>query len=426
MAGLTEEIGNGEIAMAHYDKLETREPAERERALFAHLPHYLEQTRERAPALARRLEGIPSGEITDRASLARIPVLRKSDLAELQRSAPPFGGLAGGPLGQCAHVFSSPGPLYEPAARRADYGAFARALFAAGFRPGDLVYNTFSYHFTPAGLMVDSAAQELGCAVFPAGVGHTDLQVAAIAHLRPRGYAGTPSFLKILLDKAQETGADVSSLTSGLVSAEALPVTLRAQFAAQGIRVLQCYTTAELGVIAYESETMEGLIVNERLIVEIVRPGTDEPLTDGDVGEVVVTNLASPEYPLVRFGTGDLSAVLPGASPCGRTNMRIRGWLGRADQSAKVRGMFVHPGLVAQIVRRHPELLRARLVVRREGEADEMTLRCETESTAGRALADSVAASIRDICKVRGEVELVAAGSLPNDGKVIDDTRPVP
>ncbi|MEP6802477.1 MAG: AMP-binding protein [Acidobacteriota bacterium] len=412
--------------MAHYDKLETRETAERESSLFAHLPQYLEQTRGRSPALESRLEGISSAEITDRVSLARIPVLRKSDLADLQRAAPPFGGLAGVPLGQCGHVFSSPGPLYEPAARRADYGAFARALFAAGFRPGELVYNTFSYHFTPAGLMVDSAAQELGCAVFPAGVGQTDLQVAAISHLRPHGYAGTPSFLKILLEKAQETGADVSSLTKGLVSGEALPASLRTQFSQRGVRVLQCYTTAELGVIAYESESMEGLIVNERLIVEIVRPGTGEPVPEGEVGEVVVTSLASPEYPLVRFGTGDLSAVLPGGSPCGRTNMRIRGWLGRADQSVKVRGMFVHPGLVAQVLRRHPELLRARLVVRREGEADEMTLRCETKSTAGKALADSVAASIRDVCKVRGEVELVAPGSLSNDGKVIDDTRPVP
>ncbi len=411
--------------MAHYDKLETRDPEERERWLFAHLPRYLEQTRERSPALEKRLGGISSGDIINRRSLASIPVLRKSGLAELQRAAPPFGGLAGVPLGQCGHVFASPGPLYEPAARRADYGAFARPLFAAGFRPGDLVYNTFSYHFTPAGLMVDSAAQELGCAVFPAGVGQTDLQVGAIAHLRPAGYAGTPSFLKILLDRAHETAADVSSLTKGLVSGEALPATLRAQFGQRGIRVLQCYTTAELGVIAYESDSLEGLTVNERLIVEIVRPGTDEPLPDGEVGEVVVTNLASPEYPLVRFGTGDLSAILPGTSPCGRTNMRIRGWLGRADQSAKIRGMFVHPGLVAQVLRRHRELLKARLVVRREGEADEMMLRCETES-ASAALADAVAASIREVCKVRGEVELVPPGSLPNDGRVIDDTRPVP
>lgn len=412
--------------MAHYDKLETRDPEDRERALFAHLPQYLETARGRAPALAKRLEGLPSGEVTDRRSLARIPVLRKSDLARLQEADPPFGGLAGVPLGQCGHVFASPGPLYEPASRRSDYGAFARPLFAAGFRPGDLVYNTFSYHFTPAGLMVDSAAQELGCAVFPAGVGQTDLQVGAIAHLRPQGYAGTPSFLKILLDKAAETGADVSSLTKGLVSAEALPATLRAQFSERGIRVLQCYTTAELGVIAYESESMGGLIVNERLIVEIVRPGTDDPLPDGEVGEVIVTNMASPEYPLVRFGTGDLSAILPGTSPCGRTNRRIRGWLGRADQSAKVRGMFVHPGLVAQVLRRHPEVLRARLVVHRMNDADEMTLRCETGPAPDPALADAVVASIRDVCKVRGKVELVAAGSLTNDGKVIDDTRPVP
>lgn len=410
--------------MDYYDDLEVRDPAEREEALLRVLPAHLERAKA-APGMARRLEGIDPATITSGRALAKIPVLRKSELSELQKSEPPFGGLSTVAAGRAAHVFSSPGPLYEPAAD-GDFASFARPLFAAGFRKGDLVHNTFSYHFTPAGLMVDAGARALGCAVFPAGVGQTELQVAAIADLKPGGYVGTPSFLKILLEKARETGADASSLTKALVSGEALPATLRAHFEERGVAVLQCYTTAELGVIAYESGAREGLIVNEGLIVEIVRPGTDDPVPEGEVGEVVVTNLVSGLYPLVRFGTGDLSAALPGKSPCGRTNLRIRGWLGRADQSAKVRGMFVHPSLVARVLRRHPALLRARLVVRREKDADEMTLRCETASPRDAALARAVAESIREVCKLRGEVELVDPGALPNDGKVIDDTRPVP
>lgn len=409
----------------YYDELETRDPREREADLFARLPEHVERARARAPGLARRLEGIPSAGVSSRAALARLPVLRKSELADLQRREPPFGGFAARAPGEASHVFASPGPLYEPAGG-GDFASFARPLFAAGFRKGDLVYNTFSYHFTPAGLMVDGGARALGCAVFPAGVGQTELQVAAIADLKPQGYAGTPSFLNILLEKGRETGADTSSLKKALVSGEALPASLRTRFGEQGVAVLQCYTTAELGVVAYESPAREGLIVSEGLIVEIVRPGTGDPVPEGEVGEVVVTNLLSAEYPLVRFGTGDLSAILPGASPCGRTNARIRGWLGRADQSAKVRGMFVHPGLVAQVLRRHPEISRARLVVRREDDRDEMTLRCEAGSPAGEALVRAVVESIRDVCKLRGDVELVAPGSLPNDGKVIEDTRPVP
>ncbi len=413
------------VPMEHYDSLETRDPREREADLFARLPGHLDRARARAPELARRLEGIASAGITSREALKRLPVLRKSELAELQRRDPPFGGLAAVAEGRAAHVFASPGPLYEPAGE-GDFANFARPLFAAGFRGGDLVYNTFSYHFTPAGLMVDAGAHALGCAVFPAGTGQTELQVAAIADLKPQGYVGTPSFLKILIEKGRETGADTSSLKKALVSGEALPAGLRTSFEERGLAVLQCYTTAELGVVAYESPAREGLIVNEGLIVEIVRPGTGDPVPDGEVGEVVVTNLLSAGYPLVRLGTGDLSAVLPGASPCGRTNMRIRGWLGRADQSAKVRGMFVHPGLVAQILRRHPEIRRARLVVSRRDDLDEMALRCETESLAGEGLARAVVDSIREVCKLRGRVELVPSGSLPNDGKVIEDTRPVP
>jgi phenylacetate-coenzyme A ligase PaaK-like adenylate-forming protein len=407
--------------MEHYDELETRDPAEREAALFAALPEYLENAR-RAPALEQRLEGIASAEITNRAALARLPVLRKSDLSDLQRSNPPFGGLAAVESVRIAHVFASPGPIYEPAASRPDFAGFARALFAAGLRRGDLLYNTFSYHFTPAGLMVESGARALECPVFPAGIGQTELQVAAIAALRPRGYVGTPSFLKILVEKARETGTDLSSLSRALVSGEALPESLRSQFGQRGIAVLQCYTTADLGVVAYESEAREGLIVNEGLILEIVRAGTGDPLPEGEVGEVVVTNLRAPEYPLVRLATGDLSAVLAGRSPCGRTNARIRGWLGRADQSAKVRGMFVHPSLVAKVVERHPEIQRARLVIRQDEGADEMTLRCETASPS-ETLARSIEESIREVCKLRGGVALEVPGSLPNDGKVIEDTR---
>jgi len=409
----------------YYDFLETRDPLVREAELFARLPEQIETARRGAPELARILGDVPSAEIASRVALARLPVLRKSDLAELQKRSPPFGGLATVSPGQTVHVFASPGPIYELEGREPDFAGLARALFAAGFRRGDLLYNTFSYHFTPAGLMFEAGARALGCAVFPAGVGQTELQAETIADLRPLGYVGTPSFLKIVLEKGRELGSDHSSLKKALVSGEALPASLRAAFEEQGIHVSQAYMTADLGVIAYESEAREGLIVNEGILVEIVRPGTGDPVPEGEVGEVVVTSLRVPEYPLLRFATGDLSAVLPGTSPCGRTNMRIRGWLGRADQSAKVRGLFVHPSLIARIVRRHPEILRARLVVRREDDEDQMTLRCETGSPSAEGLARDVAGSIREVCKLRGEVELLPAGSLPNDGKVIEDARPV-
>ena len=409
----------------YYDFLETRDPLVREAELFASLPEQIEIARQRAPQLARILGDLPSAEIASRVALARLPVLRKSDLMELQKRAPPFGGLATVSAGQTVHVFASPGPIYELEGRDPDFAGLARALFAAGFRRGDLLYNTFSYHFTPAGLMFEAGARALGCAVFPAGVGQTELQAATIADLRPQGYVGTPSFLKIVLEKGRELGCDHSSLKKALVSGEALPGTLKAAFEEQGLRVSQAYMTADLGLIAYESEARDGLIVNEGILVEIVRPGTGDPVPEGEVGEVVVTSLRVPEYPLLRFATGDLSAVLPGTSPCGRTNMRVRGWLGRADQSAKVRGLFVHPSLIARILSRHPEILRARLVVRREEDEDQMTLRCETGSPPAEGLAHDVALSIREVCKLRGEVELLPAGSLPNDGKIIEDTRPV-
>jgi phenylacetate-CoA ligase len=406
----------------HYDSLETRDPAEREATLFVALRGQIENARRGAPEFKRLLEGVDPEAVTDRAALAALPILRKSDLTDRQRKNPPFGGFATVSPGEVSHIFASPGPIYELAARRSDYGQFARALFAAGFRPGDVIYNTFSYHFTPAGIMVDNGARALHCAVFPAGVGQTELQVATMADLKPQGYVGTPSFLKILFDKGQETGADLSSVRKALVSGEALPASLRAELGERGVFVLQCYTTADLGTVAYESEAMEGLIASEGLLVEIVRPGSGDPVPDGEVGEVVVTNTLTPDYPLLRFATGDLSAILPGASPCGRTNVRLRGWLGRADQSAKVRGMFVHPSLVVDVVRRHPEVGRARLVIGRVDDADIMTLHCETAAPT-EGLAAAVAESIREVCKLRGGVELVAPGTLPNDGRVIDDVR---
>ncbi len=410
--------------MDHYDALETREPEERERDLFARLPGYVERAIAAAPGLARKLAGIDPRSLTGRDALARVPVTRKSEMHDRQGESPPFGGFAAMPIGRAGHVFGSPGPIYEIDGGRADWARFARPLFAAGFRPGELVYNTFAYHFTPAGLMVDEGARALGCSVFPAGTGQTELQVAAIAHLRPDGYVGTPSFLKILLEKAREAGIERTSFRHALVSGEALPSALGTHLAEFGVAAVQCYTTADLGTIAYESEAREGLIINEELIVEIVRPGTGDPVGVGEVGEVIVTPLDSPAYPLVRFATGDLSAILPGISPCGRTNARIRGWMGRADQSAKVRGMFVHPGQIAEVARRHPDVLRARLVLTRDGDLDVMTLRCETPA-AHEGLADRVADTVREICNLRSAVELVTPGTLPNDGKVIEDARPV-
>ena len=404
----------------HYDTLETRDPAAREKELFAALRDHL-RAAVRAPAIARLLDGVELDAVTDRDALAALPVIRKSELLALQADSPPFGGLTPGGIADYANVFASPGPIFEPAPRRADPFRMARALFAAGARKGDLVHNTFSYHFTPAGAMLEGGARAIGCTVFPAGVGQTELQAQTIGRLRPNVYVGTPSFLEILLDKAAELGEDVSSITRGLVSGEALPPRLRAAIGERGVSVLQCYAVADVGLIAYESPALDGMILDEGVVVEIVRPGTADPVGEGEVGEVVVTPL-NPDYPLVRFGTGDLSAVMPGASPCGRTNTRIRGWMGRADQTTKVRGMFVHPSQVAGVVRRHPEIVRARLVVTSTGNQDVMTLHCEVED-AGPGIADAVAATVRDVCKLRGAIEFVTPGSLANDGKVIEDAR---
>ena len=365
--------------------------------------------------------------------MSQLPVIRKHELLEGQQVARDsllpaagaiarvFGGYSAIGWGQALRVFASPGPIYEPESARGDYWRFARALYAAGFRAGDLAHNCFSYHFTPAGSMMETAAHAVGCTVFPGGIGQTEQQVQAMRDLAPNGYMGTPSFLKIILEKADEMQVTVPSLRRALVSGEAFPPSLRDWLAARGVQGYQAYGSADLGMIAFETTAREGLVLSEDLLLEIVRPGTGQTVPDGEVGEVVITTF-NPDYPLVRFGTGDLSAILPGQSPCGRTNARIRGWLGRADQTTKVRGMFVHPGQVAQVVRRFPEVLRARLVVSGTTGADRMVLKIETEST-DAGLAQRLAESVRDVTKLRADIESVVVGSLPNDGKVIEDVR---
>ncbi|ORJ57408.1 phenylacetate--CoA ligase family protein [Geothermobacter hydrogeniphilus] len=407
----------------YYDNLETRTSEQREADLFACLADQIDHAKSSAPAFAETLHGIDGREVTDRAALAKLPLLRKTELIERQQGQPVFGGLTGVEPPELCQIFASPGPIFEPGSTRPDFWRFARALYAAGFRSGDIIHNCFSYHFTPAGMMFESGARALGCATVPAGVGQTELQVQVMGHVRPRGYVGTPSFLKLILDKADELGSDLSCLETALVSGEYLPPSLREGMAQRGISVRQCYATADLGLIAYESEALEGMIVDEGIVLEIVRPGSGDPVPEGEVGEVVVTSL-NPDYPLIRFATGDLSAILPGPSPCGRTNLRIKGWLGRADQTTKVRGMFVHPQQVDAILKRHPEIGRGRLVVTRQNDQDHMLLRIES-AVAADGLASALRDSIRELTKLRGEVEFVAPGSLPNDGKVIDDQREI-
>jgi phenylacetate-CoA ligase len=415
---------------AYFDALETRAPAEREAALLAALPGVVAHAQSRTDAFAELLQGVQASSITSRERLASLPVVRKSELLARQqreRARDPFGGFSAigwrglaRPSG-ARRVFQSPGPIYEPEGHAPDYWRMARAIHAAGFRAGDLVHCSFSYHLTPAGSMMETGAHAVGCAVFAGGIGNTELQLQAVAELRPHGYIGTPSFLRILLEKATESGLPTRSITKALVSGEAFPPSLCNWFAERGITAYQSYATADLGLIAYETTAREGLVVDEGVLVEIVRPGTGEPVPEGEVGEVVVTTL-NPDYPLVRFGTGDLSAILPGACPTGRTNTRIRGWLGRADQTTKVRGMFVHPGQVAEVLRRHPDAGRGRLVVEGEMANDRMTLKVEVAG-APEGLAARLADSIRDVTKLRGEVQLVPPGSLPNDGRVIEDAR---
>jgi phenylacetate-CoA ligase len=418
-----------------FDTLETRDPATRDAALMAALPAQV-RAAQTVPAMAKILSGIDAEGVNTRGALAALPVTRKSALLEIQQASraaegdawDAFGGFSAigwrairGVQRPARRVYQSPGPIYEPESGTPDYWRSARALWAAGFRAGDLVHNSFSYHLTPGAWIMDNGAQAIGCSVFPGGVGNTEMQLQAMAELRADAYAGTPSFLRILLEKAAETGVSLPHLKKALVSGEAFPPSLRDWLAERGVRAYQTYATADVGNIAYETAAREGLVVDEGLVLEIVRPGTGDPVPPGEVGEVVITVL-NPDYPLVRFGTGDLSATLPGHCPTGRTNMRIKGWMGRADQTAKVRGMFVHPSQVAEVLKRHPDLQRARLVVEGEMANDRMTLKVEAAGPA-EGLREAVAQSVRDVTKLRAEVEWCAPGSLPNDGKVIEDAR---
>jgi phenylacetate-CoA ligase len=409
-----------------YDTLETREPAQRERELFAALPAQIAHAKAKAPYWSALLADVAPEAVDSRGALAGLPVTRKSELSRLQAEAPPLGGLAAIQAGHAGRVFVSPGPIYELEGIASDYGRFARAFYAAGFRAGELVLNSFSYHLTPGGWMMDAGVRALGAVPIPAGTGQSEQQAAVIAHLKPTGWSGTPDFLKVLLDKGDELKLDLSSLSKALVSGGALFPSLRQAYNERGIRTLQCYATAELGLVAYESAAADGgpnpgLIVDEQSIVEIVRPGTGDPVPAGEVGEVVVTNL-NPALPLLRFATGDLSAELPGPSPCGRTAPRIKGWMGRADQTTKIKGLFVHPAQVAAVLKRHPEVVKARLEVTRDADADVMVLRCEAAERP-ESLSQGLAESLLGVTKLKCAVELVPPGSLPNDGKVIDDQR---
>jgi phenylacetate-CoA ligase len=411
----------------HLDALEKRAPAEREAALLAALPAQIAHAQKNAPAFAESLKGINAVDVTSRAALAKLPVVRKYELLEKQKAsraagASVFGGFSAVAFGKhMPRVFSSPGPIYEPEGARADYWRMARAIAAAGFKSGELIHNCFSYHFTPAGSMMETGAHALGCTVFPGGIGQTEQQVQAMAELQPAGYIGTPSFLKIIIEKAAEMGVALPSVKKALVSGEAFPPSLRDWMTGKGVDAYQCYATADVGLIAYETSARQGLVVDEGVIVEIVRPGTGDPVPEGEVGELVITSL-NPDYPLIRFGTGDLSAILAGPCPTGRTNQRIKGWMGRADQTTKVRGMFVHPGQVDQVVKRFPEVLKARLVVSGEMANDQMHLHVETMQASDHLQA-AVAQAVRDITKLRAEVVFASPGSLANDGKVIEDAR---
>ena len=414
-----------------YDALETRPHAEREAALLAALPQQIAHAQQASPAFASILAGVDASRITSRAALATLPVTRKYELLQRQQEARAAGtGGAQSALGGFStigygsampRIFASPGTIYEPEGTARDYWRMARAIYAAGFRPGELIHNCFSYHFVPAGSMMETGAHALGCTVFAGGTGQTEQQVQAMAELQPAGYIGTPSFLKIILEKAQEMGVALPSVSKAMVSGEAFPPSLRDWLAERGIQGYQCYATADLGLVAYETSAREGLVLGEDILVEIVRPGTGDPVAEGEVGELVITVL-NRDYPLIRFGTGDLSAVLPGTCPTGRTNTRIKGWLGRADQTTKVRGMFVHPGQVAAIVKRFPQVQRARLVVSGEMANDHMVLQVETQETAA-GLAMQLQETMREVTKLRGEIEMVPPGTLPNDGKVIEDAR---
>lgn len=406
----------------HHDALETRSPAAREADLFARLPAVLAAAL-KAPAYAERLAGIDPTAIIDRKALAGLPILRKAELPALQKAALPFGGFVADAPGSFGRLFTSPGPIFEPESTATDAWGAARGLYAAGFRPGDIVLNTLSYHLTPGGFIMDSAARALGCAVIPAGPGNTEQQMEVISAYRPSAYAGTPDFLKILIEAAGTRGVDVSSIKRAVVSGAAFPPSLQGWVRERGIDAYQLYATADVGVIAYETSAREGMVLNENLIVEIVRPGTGDPVPEGEVGEVVITNL-DPHHPQIRLAVGDLTAVLPGQSACGRSNTRIKGWMGRADQTAKIKGMFVRPEQVAEIAKRHAEIAKLRLVVGRANETDTMTLKAEIYAEPA-GFVDAVSSTLQQVTKLKGAVEILPLGALPNDGKVIADERPV-
>ena len=410
----------------HYDSLETRPPEAREASQFSLLPDLVHRAVSKAPGWARHLGGVDPRAVTSREELAKLPVLRKNDLKSLQAQQPPFGGFAIDEDAAIQHIFMSPGPIFEPEGRSKDWWRGARSAYAAGFRRGDVVWNTFAYHLTPGGWLTDASFRDIGCAVVPAGPGQTEQQIEGIAMVRPVGYCGVPDYLKILMDKAAEAGKPITSIRKALVGGGALFPSLRKEYADRGVTVFQNYGTADLGLIAYESPLpdghVEGMILDEGVILEIVRPGTGDPVPQGEVGEIVVTSF-NREYPMIRFGTGDMTAILTGSSPCGRTNTRIKGWLGRADQTTKVKGMFVHPEQIAKVAKAHPELGRLRLVVARAAnEQDVMTLKAECANQ-DAAFAARIAETLAAQTKLRGEVQLVDKGSLPNDGKVIADER---
>ncbi|MGB4912552.1 MAG: AMP-binding protein [Candidatus Dechloromonas phosphoritropha] len=407
--------------MSFYDPLETRDAEERERDLMDKLARQVAHAKETTSHYFHALAGINPFGVVTREALARLPLTRKRDLIDLQKKSPPFGGLNSLAPRDAKRVFASPGPIYEMQGKDIDPWRMARVLYAAGFRHGDLIHNCFSYHFTPGAFIFEAGARKLGCPVFPGGTGQTEQQVQAIADLRPQAYVGTPSFLRIIVERAEEMGIDIGSLRKACVSGEALPAVTRDWLRKRGISVRQCYATADIGAIAYETDAEDGLVVEEELLVEIVRPGTGDPVAPGEVGEVVVTGFDA-DYPLIRFATGDLSAILPGRSRCGRTNVRLKGWLGRADQTTKVKGMFVHPEQVADLARRHPEIHRMRLVVDNPDGQDRMVLHCEIEAVS-EVLDKAVAGSLREVTKLRGEVAFCAPGGLANDGKVIEDSR---
>jgi len=404
----------------YFDARETRTADERETELFSRLPAFLKDIMHRIPGWNDRFSSVEIDSINSRDALARLTVMRKSELMEAQAAKPPFGDYVDLSLLAGTRVFMSPGPVWEPQAPGSDPWLAARALHAAGIRKGDIVLCSIGYTLTPGGLIMDEGLRALGATVFPAGVGNTEIQAEAIETLRAKAYAGTPDFLQAILDKAKETGKDVSSLDTALVSGGALFPSMRKAYEEQGIRVSQSYATADIGSIAHETwngdELCEGMICNEDLIVEIVRPGTDDPVAPGGVGEIVVTSF-NEAYPLVRFGTGDMSAIVSEPSPCGRTNMRIKGWMGRADQRTKVKGMFVDPKQIAEIVKSVSGVDQARLIVSREDQKDMMNL----QVTGDGIDIETLKTQFASITKLKGDTELV--DSLPNDGKVIDDRR---